>query len=118
MGLPGIAQGVEQVLLYWLAAIAVLVLYRCLTGDVNVGGMLCHDDNSAVAADRAQLLFVFLLTLATYARTAIASTQGIVAPLPTKLPEAPTELVALFGASHTIYLSGKLGRFLTLFRGG
>lgn len=117
MGLADLAYGVEHVLLYWLAAVAVLVLYRCLTGDVNVSGMLSHDDDSAVAADRAQLLFVFLLTLGTYARSALA-TQGFDAPLPSKLPEAPTELVALFGASHTVYLSGKFGRFLTLFRGG
>jgi hypothetical protein len=62
-----------------------------------------------------QLLISFFVAVAAYARIALVATHGGTVPV-TRLPEAPTELVALFAASHGIYLSGKLGGMLNLGR--
>jgi len=119
MGLGLIATIAERGLLYWLAALAVLILYRCLRGGISLSGMLAHDvqrsEEGFPAPERVQLLVMFLIALAAYARQALVVTQAPGAAPSMQLPEVPSELLALFAASNAIYLSGKLGR--TIFNG-
>lgn len=109
----------ERGLLYWLAAMAFLVIYRCLSGGISLSGMLAHDigqsEGGFPAPERVQLLVMFLIALAAYARHALAVTQAPGAPPPAQLPDVPNEMLALFAASNAIYLSGKLGR--TIWKG-
>ena len=98
---------------------AFLVIYRCLSGGISLSGMLAHDigqsEGGFPAPERVQLLVMFMIALAAYARHALAVTQAPGAPPPAQLPDVPNEMLALFAASNAIYLSGKLGR--TIWKG-
>lgn len=100
----------------WLALLAGMILYRCVSGGINLNGLLARSAQQAAdglpSPERVQLLFAFLLAVAAYARLTLKAMQGA-APL-TSLPAAPNELIALFVASHGIYLGGKLGWMLNL----
>lgn len=115
--IPPLAYLAEKGLLYWLAAMALVVGWRCLDGSINLAGMLAHDIRDQAdqrpAPDRVQLLVSFIFAVVAYARLTLAGTQGPDAPLPTHLPEAPNELVLLFAGSHSIYLIGKFRRSLS-----
>ena len=118
MSLPALASLVEKALLYWLAAMAALVLWRCITGKINLSGMLTHSDaDPRPTPERVQLLVGFLFASVAYAQLALAATQAPGSPLPTQLPEVPNELLLLFAGSNSIYLAGKFGRFRALGRG-
>ena len=112
--IPPLAYLAEKGLLFWLAAMALVVAWRCLDGSINLAGMLAHDIRDQAdqrpAPDRVQLLVSFIFAVVAYARLALATTQGSGASLPTHLPEAPNELVLLFAGSHSIYLIGKFRR--------
>jgi hypothetical protein len=112
--IPPLAYLAEKGLLLWLGAMALVVGWRCLNGDINLTGMLAHDakdlGDRRPAPERVQLLVSFTFALVAYARLTLAATQGNDVPLPTRLPDAPGELVLLFAGSHSIYLAGKFGR--------
>jgi hypothetical protein len=112
--IPPLAEIAEKGLVIWLALLAVVVGMRCMRGDINLAGLLAHDTadlgDARPAPERVQLLVAFVFALVAYARLTLHATQGADAPLPTQLPEAPTELVMLLGGSQSIYLAGKLGR--------
>ena len=112
--IPPLAYLAEKGLLFWLAAMALVVGWRCINGSINVAGMLADNSKAQAdqrpAPDRVQLLVSFIFAVVAYARLALASTQGHDAALPTQLPEAPNELVMLFAGSHSIYLIGKYRR--------
>jgi hypothetical protein len=114
MGIGGIANILEHALLYWLVVLGILVLYRCATGGINLSGVLAQDERrstlGAPAPERVQLIAAFFFAVIAYARLALVKTQGIHGAPATSLPEAPKELIALFVASHAIYLTGKFGR--------
>jgi len=114
--IPPIAALAEKGLLLWLAAMALIVGWRCLTGDINLSGVLAHDSKDLAegrpAPERVQLLLGFAFALVAYARLAL-SAQDLDGTLPVHLPEVPTELMLLFAGSHSIYLAGKLGRTIT-----
>jgi len=114
MNLPGLAQIVEYGLLYWLAALAALVVYRCLNGGINLAGLLGSEPQGGVTGERVQMLFAFLLGVGAYLQLTLATMSG---PDPNPhFPEAPKELIGLFAGSHSIYLAGKLGRVAQLGR--
>ena len=112
--IPPLAYIAEKGLLFWLGAMALVVGWRCLNGAINLTGMLAHDvkdqNDQRPAPERVQMLVSFLFALIAYARLALAATQGHDTPLPTRLPDAPNELVLLFAGSHSIYLIGKFRR--------
>jgi hypothetical protein len=118
--IPPLAYLAEKGLLLWLALMALVVGWRCISGDINLAGMLAHDAKDQAdqrpAPDRVQLLVSFIFAVVAYARLALAGTQGHDAALSTQLPEAPNELVLLFVGSHSIYLIGKFRRSIP--RGG
>lgn len=113
--MPEIAKLFAAALLIWLIVLFVTIAYRVISGSVNVAGLFrtraaAGGRAGAVEADRLQLFIAFLLTLAFYAKDAVAQTQTGV---PTGLPEAPEELIAILAGSNALYLSGKIGRFVT-----
>jgi len=118
MGTSDIAVWTEAALLFWLAALAVLIVWGALTGGINLFGILAHSEQHLAdgrpAAERVQLLVAFITAVAVYIRDAMLQTPDAHATVVTHLPCAPPQLIALFAASHGIYLSGKLGRFLNL----
>jgi hypothetical protein len=107
---------VRDAVIGWLVLVALLFVYRCLNGAINTFGLLARSDDQAAdghpSPERVQLLLAFFIAVAGYARIAIRAAQGPSAPH--ALPDAPAELVALFIASHAIYLGGKLGWMFNL----
>jgi hypothetical protein len=82
----------------WLAALTLLIGYRLLTGRIRLAGVLTAD-GSAFSPSRLQLLAVTVGGLATYATACLSAKQ--------MLP-VQGDLVALFAASHAIYLGPKI----------
>jgi hypothetical protein len=114
MDFGGLAQTFEIALGVWFAALAGAVIYRCLNGQIPLRGILAHDAAALAAGqpagERVQLLLAFIFSVGAYAQMALAQ-QGA-----TALPDPPQQLVAIFAASHGIYLTGKLGRTARLGR--
>ncbi len=116
--MPEIAKLFATALQIWLIVLFVTLAYRMLSGSTNVTGLLrtrnagagAGAGTGAVEAERVQLFIAFLLALVFYAKEAIAQTQTGMA---TSLPEAPEELIAILTGSNALYLSGKIGRFVT-----
>lgn len=106
----------EGALVVWLAALAVLIVWRALTGGINLLGILAHNEQHLAqgrpATERVQLILSFGAAVVIYVRAALLQTPDVHATIVTHLPCAPPQLIALFAASHGVYLSGKLGRFL------
>ena len=102
----------EKGLLWWLAAVFAIVLWRIASGSVAASGMLAHDADAArqgtPAPERVQLLATFLFALAAYVRLALTQTR--IDSAHPMLPDVSAQFIALFAASHSIYLGGKLGR--------
>ncbi|HWA91909.1 MAG TPA: hypothetical protein VG889_17855 [Rhizomicrobium sp.] len=118
MSLPELASLVEKALLYWLVAMAAVVVWRCVSGRINLAGMLTHSDaDPRPTPERVQLLVGFLFATVAYAQLALAATQAPGSPTPTALPDVPNELLVLFAGSHSIYLAGKFGRMRSAGRG-
>jgi hypothetical protein len=137
MSLGALATIIEKGLLIWLAVMAAVVLMGCLNGKITITGMLAHDKDDQgdgkPAPERLQMLIGSLLAMATYAREALTkgvldtpglknvsehlASIGSIFPaaaahahhVPT-LPDVSTQFIALFAASHGIYLGGKWGR--------
>jgi hypothetical protein len=116
MGTSDAARLAEGALFVWLVALAVLIAWRALTGGINLFGILAHNEQHLAqgrpAAERVQLLVAFIAAVAVYVRDAMLQTPDANATMVTHLPCAEPQLIALFAASHGIYLSGKIGRFL------
>src|SRR3954468_6103087 len=88
------------VLRAWLLALAALVAYRMLTGRIRLAGLLSADGDR-FSPERLQMLLMTLGTLGAFAESALS--QG-------RLPVLPGGLVGTLGASHLVYLGGKLWR--------
>jgi hypothetical protein len=105
-------------LVAWLLLLAVIVALRLLDGRVKLSGLLARSSGHAAAGlvspERVQLLAAFALALAAYVRLVLNLMHQ-----PGRhdaLPPVPAELIALFAASHSIYLGGKLGWLFNLKR--
>lgn len=98
-------------LLFLLFVLAALVGYRMLTQQINVTGLLMDKTSGrAISPGRVQLL-MSTIGLAAYYLFLVVDTKDT-----SRLPDLPNELVVAFGASHSVYLLGKLyGRFATTF---
>jgi len=78
--------------------LALLIAYRLLTGGISLNGLLTMDGEQ-FSPERAQLLVASVAGLLAYATATLS--QG-------KFPEIPNSLLALFAASHFIYIGGKV----------
>jgi hypothetical protein len=96
-------------LFFVLIALAAIVAYRMITQQINVTGLLMDKTGGRVVSPaRVQMLMATMGMVAYYVMLAFESKDK------GRLPELPNEYLAAFGASHGIYLLGKLyGRFAT-----
>jgi len=92
----------------WFAAVAALIAYRILTGQISLGGVLARGgepdapaESRKFSPERAQLLLVTLAGLASYVATALSQQR---------MPELDSSVLALFALSHAVYLGGKIAR--------
>lgn len=113
--MPDIAKYFAAALVIWLIALLALMIYRMLSGSVNLAGLFrtrggAGTPSGRIEAERVQLLIAFFFALAFYAKAAVAQAQTGMA---TSLPEAPEELIAILTGSNALYLGGKIGRFVT-----
>jgi hypothetical protein len=82
----------------WFAAFGLIVGFGLLTGGIRLAGVLTVDGET-FSPSRLQLLAVSVSGLAAYA-TACLSAQEMV--------PVPGDLIALFAASHAVYLGPKV----------
>ncbi len=91
------------------AALALVIAYRLLTGQIATRGLLATAPGQAVEPERAQMLVLTLIGAGAYALLGLQ--QPVVGPAPT-LPDPPNWLVTSLGASQALYLAGKIARRL------
>jgi len=89
-----------------------MVLYRMLTGRINTQYLLYGqkpDGAHYLSPERVQLMIFTLWVALTYLLDTY-ETQVVHLPPGTKpaLPEVPVKTLTLLGASHMIYLAGKV----------
>lgn len=82
-----------------LGGLIFVVIYRLVTGQINLSGLLTDGETGNFSPGRMQLL-VFTLAGALYYIYLAASNPG-------QLPQFPQELLFLFGGSQLVYLGGK-----------
>ena len=96
----------------FLLILLVLVLYRLLTGKINTQYLFYgqkFDGTRYLSPERVQLM-IFTLWVGLSYLLDTYETQVVHLPPGTKpvLPDVPTKTLALLGASHVIYLAGKV----------
>lgn len=85
--------------LFFLTALAGLVFYRILTGQINIAGLLRDKINErAISPGRLQLL-LGTLAVAIYFISQVSQNH--------RLPDLPSGYLIALGASHALYLGGK-----------
>ena len=82
-----------------LGGLIFVVIYRLVTGQINLSGLLTDGETGNFSPGRLQLL-AFTLAGALYYIYLAASNPG-------QLPQFPQELLFLFGGSQLVYLGGK-----------
>lgn len=104
MAFAEIAWFVEPVVFVFLGALAALIGYRVLTGQINTKYLLYGTKKGGgkyFSPERVQLLLFTLGAAMFYLNDVIQHrTSGVI-------PDVPKETLALLGGSHAIYLSGK-----------
>ena len=89
----------------YFALLTLLLVYRLLTGQIPVRGVLIGPEGR-VSAFRVQSLLFTAVALGVFlSRLPVALGASRAA-----LPELPVELVWLFAASQLVYLAGKAAR--------
>lgn len=86
---------------FLIAAFAAVIVYKFLSGGINMRGLLCEKTKAgigAVSAARVQLLLA-TLAMAFYILSEVIQTQ--------KFPEIPTKFLVMLGGSHSIFLGAK-----------
>ena len=96
----------------FLVSLLVLVLYRLLTGKINTQYLLYGqkiDGTRYFSPERVQLM-IFTLWVGLSYLLDTYETQVVHLPPATTpvLPDVPTKTLALLGASHVVYLAGKV----------
>ena len=96
----------------FLLSLIVLVLYRLLTGKINTRYLLYGqriDGTRYFSPERVQLM-IFTLWVGLSYLLDTYETQVVHLPPATNpvLPDVPTKTLALLGASHVVYLAGKV----------
>lgn len=87
-----------------LAAFFGLVLYKIVTGEIPLAGLLDTkepDGQAAFSPARLQMLIFTVVIAGYYLHLVIAN------PHRDSLPDLPQSVVGVFGGSHAVYLGGK-----------
>lgn len=109
--MSGPAAALTVLLSGWFLALALVVFWKLLNGEINVAGML-NDQHGRLSPERVQLIIVTILGAAAYVHeAAVAELAGSAGP--PALPDAPLALVVALGGSNAIYLVTKQLRFMT-----
>jgi hypothetical protein len=90
------------------AALVLVIAYRLLTGQIDRRGLLTTAREQAAEPDRAQMLVLTMIGAGAYAMLGVRH-LAMVAQIPA-LPDPPSWLVIGLGASHALYLAGKIAR--------
>jgi len=98
------SQAFEWFLVGWLTALALLVLYRVLSGRIALVGLLTMDGQRH-SPERLQLLLFTLGALAIYIGQALVTGQSATIK---SLPEVPDWVLPLLLGSHALYLGGRI----------
>ncbi|MGB1027106.1 MAG: hypothetical protein ACPGYL_11160 [Rhodospirillaceae bacterium] len=93
----------------WLCAVLALVAYRLLRGEIRTDGLLRTHPQAMIDPERIQMLAGTLLSALLYGILALGQIGDETVK---SLPEVPDALLVLFSASHSLYLGGKLGRYI------
>ena len=97
-------QIIQTAFLYWLAALAFIVVLRLFRGQINVRGLLSDRPGAPPTSDRLALIGITIGGAVFYFITALSAPPGAVMPAP------PDELLFLLGGSQAAYLTGKTFR--------
>ena len=90
-----------------LIVLAAIVAYRMITQQINVTGLFMDKTGGRVISPGRVQMLMASIGMAAYYLMLVFESKG-----KGRLPELPNEYLAAFGASHGIYLLGKLyGRF-------
>jgi hypothetical protein len=84
-----------------LAAFAAILVFKCLTGGIDMRGLLCDKTKSGVgpvSASRVQLLLV-TMAMAGYILSQIVESHTF--------PEIETKWLVMLGGSHSVFLGAK-----------
>jgi hypothetical protein len=102
--MPGISQAANWVALGFVAALGATVLVQIFNGQINTRHLLWGRRSSGqmyFSPERVQLLLFTLWAAASYLMGASHSIST------GKLPDVPSQTLALLGGSHGVYLGGK-----------
>ena len=91
-------------IVFFLGGLAAIITYRLLTGGINTQYLLYgkqKDGTMYLSPERVQLLLFTLGTAMFYLSDVLERRNS------GQLPDIPTEILALLGGSHAIYLAGK-----------
>jgi hypothetical protein len=84
-----------------LAAFAAILVYKCLTGGIDMRGLLCEKTKTGVgpvSASRVQLLLM-TMAMAGYILSQVVESRTF--------PEIETKWLVLLGGSHSVFLGAK-----------
>lgn len=95
----------------FVLALLIIVLYRLMTGTINLHGLLKDTENKSFSPGRLQLLLVTVGSAIFYFSSILSN------PNPESFPPVPAELLLIVGASNAGYLSAKAAPSLFAFFG-
>ncbi len=84
-----------------LGGLALVVVYKSLTGAINMRGLLDDKKTHALSPERVQLLVFTVMGAGYYLLLAIEHAPN------GRLPDFPGEALLLVGGSQVVYLGGK-----------
>jgi hypothetical protein len=90
-----------------IAALAVVIGYRLLTGAINLNGLLRDKKTSRTSAARVQLLILTMYAALYYAMLVLKEVQQT--DQNRSLPDLPQQLLYAIGAGHALFLGAKSG---------
>ena len=97
-------------LLAWFGALALLVMARILTGEIDRSGMLASQSgHGGINPERVVAMALIPAILAYYAIDALNSGAVTIAGRPS-MPDLSETLVTLLTGSNGLYLAGKIAR--------
>jgi hypothetical protein len=88
-------------LTFILGLLALVVVYKILTGAINMRGLLDDKKTHALSPERVQLLVFTVMGAGYYLMLAIEQAPN------GRLPDFPGEALLLVGGSQVVYLGGK-----------
>jgi hypothetical protein len=99
-------------MLAWLAALALLISFRMLRGDIRTSGFLSTSSAGAgieIAPERVVAMVAFPAVLLMYVMTALNTDLTAINGRPV-MPDVPEFLLTLLTGGNGLYLAGKIAR--------